>query len=108
MKKIFIVLLMSLVLTSISLPALAATATLSLTAGKTNYKVGDVFKVSININSGGNPLQVVRAKVSYPADFLQAQGFTLGSLFPQKSPGEIIGGGTLFAGGCRIGDGRKS
>src|SRR4030042_1607350 len=108
MKKIFIVLLMSLVLTSISFPASAASATLSLSAGKTSYKVGDVFKVSININSGGNSLQVVRAKVTYPADLLQAQGFSLGSLFPQKSPGEIIGGGSVFAGGYRIGDGRKS
>lgn len=108
MKKIFIILLISLVLTSISLPASAATATLSLTAGKTSYKVGDVFKVSININSGGNELQVVRAKVTYPADLLQAQGFTLGSLFPQKSPGETIGGGILYVGGYRIGEGTSS
>jgi hypothetical protein len=108
MKKIFIVLLMSLVLTSISLPASAAAATLSLSAGKTSYKVGDVIKVSININSGGNALQVVRAKVTYPADLLQAQGFTLGSLFPQKSPGETIGGGTLYVGGYRIGEGTSS
>ncbi|MCX6739609.1 MAG: cohesin domain-containing protein [Candidatus Parcubacteria bacterium] len=108
MKKIFIVLLISLVLTLISLPALAASATLSLTSSKTTYKVGDVLKVSININSDGNALQVVRAKVSYPADLLQAQGFTLGSLFPQKSPGEIIGGGTLYVGGYRIGEGTSS
>ncbi len=53
-------------------------------------------------------MQVVRAKVTYPADLLQAQGFSLGSLFPQKSPGEIIGGGTLYAGGYRIGDGTSS
>ncbi|MFA5188751.1 MAG: cohesin domain-containing protein [Patescibacteria group bacterium] len=108
MKKIFIILVMSLVLTSISLPASAASATLSLTAGKTSYKVGDVFKVTININSGGNLLQVVRAKVTYPADLLQAQGFALGSLFPQKSPGETIGGGTLYVGGYRIGEGTSS
>ena len=108
MRKIFIALIVSLVLTSISSPALAATATLSLTAGKTSYKVGDVFKISININSGGNPLQVVRAKVTYPADLLQAQGFALGSLFPQKSPGETIGGGTLYVGGYRIGESTSS
>ncbi len=106
MKKIFIFTLLILALSLFSpCPADAGSATLSLATNKTSLKVGDVFNVQISVSSGGNTLQVARAKINYPADLLKAQGFTLASLFPQKSPGEIISGGTIYVGGYRIGDG---
>lgn len=108
MKKFFISLLLAFLLGSLSIPANAGSATLSLSSGKTSYQIGDVLKISVNVNSGGNILQVARAKITYPADLLQVQGFTLGSLFPQKSPGESIGGGTIYTGGYCIGDGTSS
>ncbi|MCX6744400.1 MAG: cohesin domain-containing protein [Candidatus Parcubacteria bacterium] len=107
-KKFIIFIMSVLVFSLICLPVNAGSATLSLSTAKTSLKVGDVFKVSVNINSGGNDLQVVRAKISYSADLIQAQGFTLGSLFPQKSPGELIGNGTIYSGGYRIGAGTSS
>ncbi len=103
MKKIFTFLLITLFAVSLFLPAQAGAATLSLSTNKTTYQVGDVFNIAVNINSGGNELQVVRAEITYPADLLKVQGFTLGSLFPQKSPGESIGNGKIYVGGYRLG-----
>jgi len=104
MKKILFIVFIALLLIPFSLTSNAAGATLSISTSKTTYQVGDIFSLPISINSGGNQIQVVRAKISYPADLLQAQGIVLGNLFPQKSPGGSIGNGLIYEGGYRLGD----
>ena len=103
MKK----LLLSLMLLLMFMPFMgkAQSASLNLTTAKFSYKVGDVFTIKVSVVSGGNTLQVARAKITYPADLLTAQAFTLGSLFPQKSPGESIGNGVINSGGYLLGAG---
>jgi hypothetical protein len=105
MKKSLIFLAVLLLFFNICASAKAGNATLTLSVQNSNFKIGDNFKVTININSGDNNLQIIRAKISYPADLLLAKDFALGELFPRKSPGESIGNGIIFTGGYRLENG---
>jgi len=104
MKKIIFVSLFALIIFAPLYNARAAAAGLLISTSKDSFSVGDVFNVQISVISGNNELQLVRAKVAYPADLLLAQGFKQGELFPQKSPGESIGKGIVYVGGYRLGD----
>jgi len=110
MKKLFFLTIAAFLLSNLIFPlsVSAASANLLISANKSDYNVGDIFKLYVSVISDGNNLQVVRAKITYPADLLQVQGFTLGTLFPQKSPGESIGNGIIYVGGYRIGPATSS
>jgi hypothetical protein len=110
MKKKSLIFCSLIILSCLLLPNItkADEVTLSLYASKTDYKINDIFKVTVNVNNAGNQLQMARAKITYPADKLQAQDFALGDIFPIKSPGEKIGDGLIFSGGYLLGNGTNA
>ncbi len=67
----------------------AGAATLSLSPGSDSVSVGDSFNLQITVAPNSELLDTVRVVVSYPADMLEVTSFSLGSLFPSESPGNI-------------------
>lgn len=80
-------------------PSFAAQATLNLASGNSDYQIGDIIKISINVKTGGNALQLIRAKINYPADLLAAQDFQLGNLFAKETSDKILDCGVIYVGG---------
>jgi len=87
-------------------PASAAgTASLSFDPETKNIEQGKSFNLNIIVHPNGELLDTGRAFVSFPADLLTVENFSLGELFPNVSPGNIIDNknGYLSEGGFRKG-----
>lgn len=66
----------------ISGPALAAgSASLSFSPSSGNYQVGQNFNVIIYVNPAGETVDMVRAKVTFPAGLLEIQNFSLSTTY---------------------------
>lgn len=77
MKKISCLLLaVSCFLTTAALALAVGSASLSFSPANGSYQVGQTFKVVIYVNPVGEMIDMVRAKVSFPAQLLEIQGFS--------------------------------
>jgi len=88
-RHLVFVLSMVFVFTMTNVGHAAGAATLSLSPGSENVSVGDSFNLTVRVAPNGELLDTVRAVVSYPAEMLQVTSWSLGSLFPSESPGNI-------------------
>ncbi|MFH1253479.1 MAG: cohesin domain-containing protein [Candidatus Uhrbacteria bacterium] len=73
-----------------STPVFAAGAATVSLSGSNSSVVGENFEVNIAINPNNEALDTVRINLSFPADLVQVDHFTLGDLFPRSSPGNKI------------------
>jgi hypothetical protein len=65
-----------------ALPALAAGASISLSANKSTVPSGGTVVIDVYMNGGGNPINAVETDISYPSSKLQYVGFSAtGSAF---------------------------
>lgn len=69
-----------------------------------SVSLGDLFNLPVRVRPNGELLDTVRVSVHFPAEKLEAINFSLGSLFPNLSPGSFTDNdsGWLYQGGFRI------
>ena len=65
----------------------AGSAGISLSPQAGTYKVGQTLNLIVTVNPGTEKIDMVRAKLTYPADLLQMQSFTTGSAFGFQAGG---------------------
>lgn len=65
----------------------AGNASLAISPLSGSYKVGQTFNVAIFVDPGGDTIDSVRARLSYPPDLLEIKNFTFGSAFSFQAGG---------------------
>lgn len=79
------------------------TASLSISSQLQNFQIGQTFDASIFADPANQTYDLVRANVSFPAEFLEIQKFTFGPLFAFPSPDNSFDNTTgLFSYGAGI------
>lgn len=76
---------------SVSVPVQAAgQATIGFSPTSKSVEQGASFNIDIVVNSNGESIDTVRAFLSFDPSLLQVENFSLGSLYPNVSPGNIV------------------
>jgi len=72
-------------------PVLAAgSASLTFSGTTIEMKEGTLLDLPVIVNANGETLDTVRIELSFPAELLQVDHVTLGSLFPRQAPGNVV------------------
>jgi hypothetical protein len=95
---------------AIPVPTLASGAAVISLTGSGDVGVGQVFTVQVKVDPKGEDVDTVRVNGTYPKDLLLWVGMTLGTEFPNASPGTYYdeGSGKFSMGAFRIGNGTNS
>lgn len=106
MKRLTIVLFIALLMQCCQPAPISAAGSASIVFSPTTktVSVGESFNISLVVNPAGATIDTVRALVSFPADLLEATGFSLSSAWPNASPGGSMDNtnGVLSQGGFSL------
>lgn len=78
---------------------MAAGASLYLTPSTGTYVIGSSFRVSVMVNSGGQPINAAEGVISYDTNLLDAVSVSKGNVFMFWTAEPSIGGGNVRFGG---------
>ncbi len=84
----------------------AGQAAFSFSPTTKSVTAGESFTVTVFVSPNGEELDTARAVVNFSAAYLEATNFSLGSLFPNQSPGNSINNtaGVISQGGYTVED----
>jgi len=102
MKKILVTLMsIVIVLGGVQIANAAGTAEINFEPTELSVQQGDSFNITVVVNPNGESLDTVRSLISWPANLLAVESFSLGELYPNVSPGNLINNnhGLLTQGG---------
>ncbi len=85
-----------------TLPFISQAASISTSADKSVYEIGDTVAITVSVNPDGEDIIVARSEISYSADILSYSHFSLGSALPYQSPGTVIGDSSLSIGSYNL------
>jgi len=105
MKKISVIFTILVGLFLVNTVYAASASVIYFSPSVKTVNVGSVFNIKVLVDPKGTALDTVRAAVSFPADKLEATYFSLGSLYPNSSPGNFIDNkrGLIYEGGAIFG-----
>lgn len=96
-KLLLLILVFGFLVPTQSLKAAGASLYLSPSTG--THVINSTFRVSVMVNSGGEPINAAEGSISYDTNLLEATGVSKGNIFMFWTTEPSIGGGTIKFGG---------